>query len=501
MPELDQPAIAASAISYMVIVIAIGIWATRRTHSARDFFITGQRLGPLVTALAATSATFSAFVFLGGPGLTYRMGLTSFFIVVPVGFTSSLICWTLAKRLRLLAEVREVYTIPDVVLLRFGSRAASGLAALSIVLGSIGYLAAQLLAFGVLFVSIFGGATGVGDSLAVGIGIGLVLILLYSVAGGMLAGVYTDVFQGTVMVVAATAVFGYALVAGGGIEAMTRSIATSDRFGPGFLDPFGASPATAAAFFFVFGVGAAGQPHILHKFFMLRDPRHLKWMPAAIGWTQALCVLIWLGIGLAVPSLVAQGRLPPLEAPDLAAPLFVLGYTPPLMAGIVFAGVLAAIMSSADSFINIASAALVRDLPRALGRPVSRELPAARLATLLIGVGAGMLAYGYGDLIALLGTFAFGTFAAALTPVLAIGLNWRGVTAVAAAASIGVGASLNVGLELLSRQPGFASSVIARPGAASALALACSFLVLLTLSSWRRDRESVDSAVAAVMEA
>ena len=111
------------------------------------------------------------------------MGISSLFIAVPVGFTSSLICWTLAKRLRLLAEVREVFTIPDVVLLRFGSRAASGVAAVSIVLGSIGYLAAQLLALGVLFVSIFGVGGERGASLGLGIGIGLVVILLYAVAG------------------------------------------------------------------------------------------------------------------------------------------------------------------------------------------------------------------------------------------------------------------------------------------------------------------------------
>ncbi len=501
MPSLDRPAIAAAALVYMAVVVAIGIWATRRTLSSRDFFIAGQKLGTLVTALAATSATFSAFVFLGGPGLTYRMGITSLFIMVPVGFTSSLICWTLAKRLRLLAEVREVFTIPDVVLLRFGSRAASGLAAVSIVLGSIGYLAAQLLALGVLFVSIFGVGGEGGASLGLGIGIGLVVILLYAVAGGMLAGVYTDVVQGAVMLFAAVAVFGYAFSAGGGLEAMTRTIATSDRFGPDFLDPIGSSAVTAAGFFFVFGIGAAGQPHMLHKFFMLRDPRSLRWMPAAIGWTQALCVLIWLGIGLAVPALVAEGRMAPLTAPDGAAPLFILGYTPPLLAGIVFAGVLAAIMSSADSFLNIAAAALVRDLPRAFGRSVSRELPAARAATLLVGVGAALLAYGYGDLIALLGTFAFGTFAAALTPALAVGLNWRGVTATAATASIGVGATLNVGLELFSRQPALSGSVLSTPGAASTIALASSFLVLLALSSWRSDDgDIVDPAVAAVME-
>jgi len=146
-------------------------------------------------------------------------------------------------------------------------------------------------------------------SLAAAMAVGLVVVLFYSTAGGMVAGVYTDLFQGSLMVVAASAVFVYALRAGGGFGAIAAASAGSDRFGPAFLDPLGTVPvATALGFFFVFGVGTLGQPQMLHKFFMLDDPRKLRWMPLALGGTQILCLLIWLGVGLAVPALVAQGR-------------------------------------------------------------------------------------------------------------------------------------------------------------------------------------------------
>ena len=104
----------------------------------------------VVTGLATMAAAFSGFVFLGGPGLTYRIGLSSLFINLSIGFTPTLLGWTLAKRLRLLAEVREVYTIPDAVLARYGSRAASGAAAVAVLVGTVGYLGAQLLAIGTL---------------------------------------------------------------------------------------------------------------------------------------------------------------------------------------------------------------------------------------------------------------------------------------------------------------------------------------------------------------
>ena len=125
MSLTGNPLIVAVAAVYLVVVLAIGAWAARRTRDSRDFFIAGQRIGLLVTGLATMSAAFSGFVFLGGPGLTYRIGVASLFICLPVGFTSGLLCWVLAKRLRLLAEIREVYTIPDAIACRYRSRPAS----------------------------------------------------------------------------------------------------------------------------------------------------------------------------------------------------------------------------------------------------------------------------------------------------------------------------------------------------------------------------------------
>ncbi len=507
MTILAKPAIIWTALIYLSLVVVIGVWAARRTRSAKDFFIAGQGIGLVVTAFATMSAAFSGFVFIGGPGLTYRMGIASLFICIPVSFTAGLLCWVVAKRLRLLAGVREIYTVPDVIYCRYKSRRASGLAAIAVIVGTVGYLGAQLKALGILIEAIFGTREHLGEwSLAVAMLIGLVIVVFYATAGGMVAGVYTDLFQGALMVGAAIAVFYYALQSGGGLQSMARSIIESDRFGPGHLDPLGAIPVfTAMGFFLVFAVGNLGQPHMLHKFFMLDDPRKLKWMPLIVGTTQTACVLIWLGIGLAVPSLVATGRLAPLTNPDEASPLFLLNFAPEILAGLVFAGILAAIMSTADSFVNIGSAALVRDLPKALGRSVKDELYWGRIAVVGIAFSAATFAYFYGDLIALLGTFAFGTFGAALGPALAIGLNWRRVTAAAATASIATGMGVNLVLEFLTKQSFFPS--LPRPPfqagvLPTAVSLAASFTVLFAVT-WFTGRDQapeIDEDVQLVME-
>lgn len=489
MPILDRPLIVVAAVLYLAAVIGIGVWSLRRTRNAQDFWIAGQGLGVVVTGIATMAAAFSGFVFVGGPGLTYRIGLSSLFINVSIGFTAGLLGWTVAKRLRLLAEVRDVYTIPDAILGRYRSRLASGAAAVAVLIGTVGYLGTQLLALGVVMKA----ALGI-ESAALAVALGTAVILFYSTAGGMVAGIWTDVFQGALMLLAAVGIFFYAMDAGGGFGEITRSISSSERFGRQFLEPFGETPALMPlGFFFVFSVGVLGQPHMLHKFYMLRDPLQLKWLPLILGGSQVVCLLIWLGLGLAVPALVAQGKLPPLEKPDDAAPLFLLNFAPELLAGLAVAAILAAIMSTADSFANLGAAALVRDLPKALGRQVGNELLWGRIATVGVTLAAAVTAYFYKDLIALLGTFSFGTFGAALAPALAVGLNWQRVTAKAAAASILTGTVLNLVLEL--------KLIPLPPGALpAAVSLAASFVVLL-LVSWLSGEETIDEDVRAVMEA
>ena len=81
-----------AAGAYLVLLAAIGVWAWRRTRDERDFFIAGQRAGLWATGLATTAASFSSFVFLGGPGLMTRAGFGALFIILPAGFTAGLLC-------------------------------------------------------------------------------------------------------------------------------------------------------------------------------------------------------------------------------------------------------------------------------------------------------------------------------------------------------------------------------------------------------------------------
>jgi Na+/proline symporter len=436
LPTLVQPATIWVAVAYFIVVAAIGTWALRRTRTAGDFFLAGRGIGLWALTLSAMAATLSGFAFIGGPGLLYSVGLGALFIMLPASITGAMGAWVLAKRLRLLGEVRGLMTVPDAIGARYRSRLAQGLAAIAILIAVIGYLATNLLALGLVINAIFG--IGIGPA----IWLGMAITLAYSVTGGILAGIYTDIFQGSLMALAAVLVFVNTMQVGDGLSEISRTIMIFD---PEFLGPWGKfTPLAALSLFFVFGIGSLGQPHVIHKFYMLKDARQLRWFPLLMTLSLLITTLLFFGVGVSMKALVVRGELAPLASPDLATPTFLLGFGPTLLAGIVLAGVVAAIMSTVNSFLSVGAAALMHDLPVALGRTSRNPLRVGRAYTILISVLAAVLAQFSGTLVIFLGIFGFGLFASTLVPALAIGLNWPGATRAGAIASISVGLLLTL---------------------------------------------------------
>jgi Na+/proline symporter len=491
LPRLDQGVIAGVAAVYFTIVVAIGIWATRRTKTASDFFVAGGGIGLWALAISAMAATLSGFAFIGGPGLVYTLGLGAMYIVLPAAITNAMGGWVLAKRMRLLGEARGLITVPDAIGARFRSPLAQGLSGVAILLAIVGYMGTNLLALGLVIDAIFG--TG----LAWGVWIGMLVTLAYSVAGGILAGIYTDIFQGLLMALASVLVFVFTMDVGGGLPAISRTILAAD---PAFLGPWGKmTPLAAISFFFVFGIGSLGQPHVVHKFYMLRDPRRLKWYPLLMSVALMVTLLLYFGVAVAVKTLVVRGEMPPLARADDATPAFLLGYTPRLLAGLVFSGVAAAIMSTVNSFMNIGAAVITHDIPIALGRRVKNELLWGRLSTVLIAIAAALVAQISGALVAFLGIFGWGLFASTLVPSLAIGLNWDGATREGAIASIATGMTITLVFETMAffRMYSFPAGV-----SVSGFSLVMSILVFFLVSWLTRGGEGavIDDDVRLVMD-
>lgn len=441
MEAYRQEIILGAVFVYMVFCVATGVWAMRRTKNSSDFFMAGRGLGPIVVSLALFSSTLSGFGFVGGPGLVYSIGVSSFWMVVISSSGYAIGFFLVAKRIRMFAELGDCISLPDIVAVRYQSEAVRFLIAVTIVLGVMGYLATQILAMAVVMQAILSGTAMFSDiSLVSCVVISSAVLIFYCVTGGIIASVYTDVVQGAIMIVAgslilitATAVFD------GGMQEATTIILNDDSEA---MMPFGAAGIMASlGWFFVFGLGLAGQPHLITKMMMnksMADNRTILPM-SLFGYVMA--ALLWISIGVVMRAAVIEGVIDPLQVPDDAASVFLSVFANPLLAGIVFAGLFAAIMSTSDAFLNIGTAAIIHDIPKAIqGHSVRNELFWARVVTVLLAIVAASFAlYSYyldETLVALLGAFGWATFSASIFPVVAIGLNWKGATVPGAVTAI-----------------------------------------------------------------
>lgn len=455
MEEYRQLIIVLCVAAYMLLSIGVGIWAIRRTKSAHDFFVAGRSLGPLVVGMAVFSSTLSGFGFVGGPGLVYNSGLSSVWMVCVISLGYALAFFLVAKRIRMMAELHDTVSLPDVLAARYGSEGVRFLTALTILLGVFGYLATQILAMALVLQSILSQMVIFVDiSLVTCTVISLSVLVFYSVTGGIVASVYTDLVQGLVMMVAGVlVVYTAATVYDGGLAEVSQVIFERD---PEAIMPFGTlGMVVSLSWFFMFGFGLAAQPHIVTKFMMSKNIRDNRTILPLSVLGFAISAMLWISIGIVMHAVVMDGLLTPLDAADKAAPVFLSVYANPLLAGVVFAGLFAAIMSTADAFLNIGAAAVVHDIPKAIrGRAPKNELRWARYATFLIAVVAALFAlYSYyfgGQLVAILGAFGWGMFAASLMPLVVIGLNWKRATRAGAVTSIGVAILINLWVQLLS---------------------------------------------------
>ncbi|MHB8918063.1 MAG: sodium:solute symporter family transporter [Desulfocucumaceae bacterium] len=428
---------------YLLAMAVIGFNAYRRVKTASDYFIYGKQIGTWFLAIATFSSIMSGFGFVGGPGLVYAKGTSSLWITFAQSLAFPLAYLVLGKRMRLLAETREVLTVPDAVHARYNCNVSRFCMAVALLVACMAYMGTQILSTGLVMVSIFN------CSLVTGLLIANAVVLFYCVVGGMIAGVDTDFVQGFIMVFASVAVFFAALFVGGGMTNINTTLAGVD---PNMIGPFGAMPIlTCLTWYFVFAIGNSGQPHMIHKFYMIKDPKKLAWAALLSGVAYMLCSLLWMSVGLSMRAMVATGANQPLANPDLAAPTFLLNFTHPVLAGIVFGGLLAAIMSTGSAFANIGAACIARDIPAALGFTVKNQLSAGRWATVAIMVVSTLVAFYAKMFVAILGAVGWGLFAGAIVPALGIGLNWKRATKEAAVAAILFSVIFSVGVELLAR--------------------------------------------------
>jgi sodium/proline symporter len=433
------PAVTVTFVVYLLVVLTIGVIAWRSTVNLRDYILGGRRLGRWTTALSAQASDMSGWLLLGLPGYAYLAGLESLWLVVGL-LAGTWLNWRLtAARLRTATEAySDALTLPEYLQRRFADPHGllRLLGAAVVLLFFTFYTASGLVAGGKLFEAVF----GLPYTWAVAAGGGAVLV--YTFIGGFLAVSWTDALQGMLMLVALVlvALFGLAVV--GGLDGLAAGLEARNPALLGVLSDSAGAPLTLIAVLSLlgWGLGYFGQPHVLARFMAARSASELE--------DSRRIAMTWVSLALGAATLVglagAAWLAPPLQGADSEKVFMAMAAAllHPVIAGICLAGILAAIMSTADSQLLVASSAVSEDLYRDLLRRDAGQgelLWIGRLAVIVIAIGAFLLALDPDSKVLDLVAYAWAGFGASFGPTVLASLYWRRMSLAGAYAGILVG--------------------------------------------------------------
>ena len=460
--------IAITMVCYMLVVIGIGLFFAKRSHSTtEEFFLGGRSLGPWVTAMSAEASDMSGWLLMGLPGVAYWCGIADASWTAIGLAVGTYINWLfVAKWLRRYSEVcNNSITIPEFFSNRFHekSKVLLMLSAIFIVIFFVVYTASGFVACGKLFSTLFGKSY---HSMLI---LGAVFVLLYTLIGGFLAESASDFMQALVMIIALVTVFALGISASGGFaEVLERA-----KEIPGYLSlKTMANPQTESGIQVIqngipqfgepksynlltvlsclaWGIGYFGMPQVLLRFMAIRDAQQLT--------RSRRIATVWVVISLAAAVLIGViGRnLYPIHERLISATgaenVFIVMATdllPGILAGLVLAGILAATISSSDSYMLIAASACSKNIIDGIaqhknGKSIDDKtlMHISRITLLVISVFAVFIAWNENSVIFTIVSFAWAGFGATFGPLMLFSLFWRRINRSGAIAGMVSGAA------------------------------------------------------------
>ena len=441
----------------MAAVIVIGLFFAKRANkNSETYFLGGRSLGPWITAMSAEASDMSGWLLMGLPGVAYWCGLADA-MWTSIGLAiGTYINWLLvAKRLRRYSiKSGNAITIPDFFSNRFkeNKKVIMTISAVFILVFFSVYAASCLVTCGKLFSALFGAPY---VSMMI---VGAVFVLIYTIIGGFLAESASDFMQAIVMICVLVLVLVLGTSAAGGIDAVINNAQGI----PGFFEMFGiATPTTvndvqqvvngapvfgeAAPYGFLtiistlsWGLGYFGMPQVLLRFMAIRKESELtKSRRIATVWC-VISLLAAVFIGLIGRTLYPAE----LTTSSQAEEVFIVMSTkllPALLAGFAMAGILAATISSSDSYLLIATSALAKNIYHGLYKKNASErevMIVSRITLVAITLIAIVIALDEKSIIFKLVSFSWAGFGATFGPLMLFSLFWKRINRAGAIAGM-----------------------------------------------------------------
>ena len=441
-------------ILYMAAVVGIGIYfAGRANKDAESYFLGGRSLGPWGTAFSAEASDMSGYLLMGLPGLAYWTGLADAgWTCIGLAIGTYLNFLIVSKRLRRYSIAVNAFTLPDFFSNRFHEKKKiiMTICSLIIIIFFSVYAAQCLSTCGKLFANLFGFSYG-GMMI-----VAAVFVLAYTFLGGYLAESASDFMQGVVMATVLVLILILSVVSAGGLNTVIENAKSIDGFfsmvrtatpSTTEVNVFGAGRpygALSIASCLAWGLGYFGMPQVLLRFMGIRSEHELgRSRRVAIIWV-VISMAAAVFIGVVGRSVAGLDYLSNNDAENIFIDA-ATSYLPPILAGFACAGVLAAAISSSDSYLLISASAVSQNLYRGVFKKDATEkqvMWCSRITLVLITIVAMAIAWNSNSTIFGITSFAWAGFGAAFGPLMLLCLFWKRTTYQGAIAGMVAGGAM-----------------------------------------------------------
>ena len=435
-------------ILYFVVVLGIGYYFYHKTHSMEDYVLGGRELNPYVSAMSAQASDMSGWLLLGLPGAIFVAGLGEIWIGIGLAIGSYLAWLFVAKRLRVYSEkCGNALTVPEFFSNRF--RDEKGylrlVSSIVILVFFTFYVTSGFVSGGNVFISIFGG--DIDYKVAVWITAGIIVV--YTFMGGFKAVCWTDFVQALLMLFAIIIVPLAALghIDGGWDNMINIVNHEVDHFTSLGWD--GGKPITAIVLVscLAWGLGYFGMPHIIVRYMAIKNPDEVR-IARRVGTAWIVIALIGAAlIGMIGHAWAVDNGIVITNPERIFLEIIGSGIFATFIAGILYAALMAAVMSTADSQLLVASSAVTNDLyaKYAKGEHSDTKLMwISRGIVIVVALLAAVFAMDENSSIMSLVSFAWSGFGAAFGPIMILALFWKRINAKGALAGMLTGFIVDV---------------------------------------------------------
>ncbi len=411
-------------ILYFIGIIVIAYLTSRTKMSHSVFILGGKKLPGWALAFSERATGESAWLLLGFTGFVFATGLSGVWVAIGIAVGIIFAWLVLARKFRAEADKYNVLTLPDYLAVKFQAKANIIRWLVTILIASffMFYVGAQLAGAGKLFLTTFN------MNETTGVIIATIVIMATAYFGGFLSVVWTDMIQSIMMLLTLVVLPIVALIYIGTNDlSISTSLATA---GEGFDSWMGGVTGFAIGVLFFnnfswfFGY-LGGQPQLSARFMALKNDREAKQgITVAIIWT----ILAYTGaflIGLAAIAMYQQGSFADVET---VLPHMILDLTPTWIAGILLAGIMAAIITTANSQLMVVTSSVSEDIiHKTLGMKLTDKqlVTISRIVILAVGIIGMIIALTSESLLYLVVSWAWAGVGGTLSPAILMTFFWR----------------------------------------------------------------------------